>query len=418
VAFREGPFEKHRVPLTWTAGLAVLVAAAIAALLLIGDRREAAQGGVSYGKARGVFDAVVGRTNGVLAAPMRWIGQGAHIVGDYIDAANENRRLRSEISTLKAVEDQNAALQNINRRYEALLNIRTEPPVRMVTARAVAESRGPFANSRLIDTGADKGVRIGNPVINEHGLIGRVVGATGGVSRVLLLTDISSRTPVLVDRTDARAILSGDGSDNPKLEYLRGKDAIREGDRILSSGDGGMLPRGLPVGVAARGLDGSWRVKLFSSEGSIDYVRVLLFEDFAQLVQPDSLNAPPLASLNTAPAPSPELAAKIEALHPAHTYTGASSRPAAAAKPAPKATTAAPTTATAVPSSQTESPKSASSKPASSKAVASNTPAKVAAGAPPKKAKPKVSSSDDAPPKKAKPKVLSSDDAPPGGNRP
>jgi rod shape-determining protein MreC len=387
VAFREGPFEKHRVPLTWTAGVAVLVAALIAGLLLVGDRREAAQGGVSYGKVRGGFDAVVGRTNGVLAAPMRWIGQGAHVVGDYIDAANENRRLRAEISAFKAVEDQNAALQNINRRYEALLNIRTEPPVRMLTARSVAESRGPFANSRLIDTGADKGVRIGNPVINEHGLIGRVVGATGGVSRVLLLTDISSRTPVLVDRTDARAILSGDGGDNPKLEYLRGKDAIHEGDRVLTSGDGGMLPRGLPVGVAARGLDGSWRVKLFSNEGSIDFVRVLLFEDFAQLIQPDSLNAPPLASLNTAPAPTPELAAKIEALHPAHTYTGASAQPAAAAKPAAKPAPKA-ATATTVSSSQ----------PAA---------AKTAAASAPKSAKPKP-----------KPKALSGDDAPSGENRP
>lgn len=409
MAFREGPFEKHRVPLTWTAGLAVLVAAAIAALLLIGDRREAAQGGFSYGKVRGGFEAVVGRTNGVLAAPLRWVGQGAHIVGDYVDAANENRRLRAEISALKAVEDENAALQNINRRYEALLNIRTEPPVRMVTARAVAELRGPFANSRLIDTGTAKGVEIGNPVINEHGLIGRVVGATGGISRVLLVTDISSRTPVLVDRTDARAILSGDGSDNPKLEYLRGKDAVREGDRILTSGDGGMLPRGLPVGVAARGLDGSWRVKLFSSEGSIDYVRVLLFEDFAQLAQPDALNAPPLASLNTAPAPSPALAAKIEALHPAHTYTGASGQPpAAAAKPAPTATTAATTSATTASSSQAASSKPSSSKPASSKSAhsksgASSAPAKTAAASPPKKAKPTASSSDD---------------TPPGGNRP
>ena len=412
MAFREGPFEKHRVPLTWTAGLAVLVAAVVAGLLLIGDRHQAAQGGVSYGKVRGGFDAVVGRTNGVLAAPMRWIGQGAHIVGDYVDAANENRRLRSEISALKAVQDENAALQNINRRYEALLNIRTEPPVRMVTARAVAESRGPFANSRLIDTGASKGVRIGNPVINEHGLIGRVVGATGGVSRVLLLTDISSRTPVLVDRTDARAILSGDGSDNPKLDYLPEKDAIHEGDRILTSGDGGMLPRGLPVGVAARGLDGSWRVKLFSNEGSIDYVRVLLFEDFAQLAQPDALNAPPLASLNTAPAPSPELAAKIEALHPAHTYTGASSQPAAAAKsPAPAATapaagavpSSAPasssTSASSKPvSSKPVSSKPVSSRPASSKAGLSSAPAKTAAASPPKKAKSSAPSSDEAPP--------------------
>jgi rod shape-determining protein MreC len=311
----------------------VLVAAGAAALILVGDRRDAAHG-ETYGKVRGVFDSVAGHTNSVLAAPVRWVGTGADWIGDYLNAAAENRRLKAEISDLKAVRDENAALQNINHRYEALLNIRTEPPVKMITARAVSESRGPFANSRLIDTGTDKGVKIGNPVINDHGLVGRVVGAVGGVSRVLLLTDVSSKTPVLVDRTDARAILTGDGSDNPRLQYLRGKDVIREGDRILTSGDGGMLPRGLPVGVAAKGLDGSWRVKLFSAEGSIDYVRVLLFEDFAQLAKADDLNPPALASLDTAPAPSPELAARIEALHPARTYVDPNA-PQKAPKPAP-----------------------------------------------------------------------------------
>src|SRR3569832_127887 len=184
----------------------------------------------------------------------------------------------------------------------------------MATARTVAESRGPIANARLIDAGADKRIRVGNPVINEQGLVGRVVGVTNNASRVLLLSDVASRTPVLVDRSDARAILGGDG---------------------------GIFPRGLPVGEAAKALDGSWRVKLYAERGDLDYVRVLLFQDFSQLLKPDSLNAPPLASLSTAPQPSPDLAAKIDALHPARTSTGAQPAPAVAAPkpvaPAPNA---------------------------------------------------------------------------------
>ncbi|MFN3354032.1 MAG: rod shape-determining protein MreC, partial [Brevundimonas sp.] len=174
-----------------------------------------------------------------------------------------------------------------------------------------SEARGPFANARLLDAGSAKGIRVGNPVINEHGLLGRIVGTTGGVSRMLLLTDVASRMPVLIDRTDARAILTGDGSGNPRLEYIRGEGAIQSGDRVLSSGDGGGIPRGLPIGVVARGVDGSWRVKLFSDRGPIDYVRVLLFHDFAQLADQDALNAPPLAGLETAPAPSEVEAAAL-----------------------------------------------------------------------------------------------------------
>jgi rod shape-determining protein MreC len=128
---------------------------------------------------------------------------------------------------------------------------------------------------------------------------------------MLLVTDVASQIPVLVDRTDARAILKGDGSDNPRLEFMRGVGSVRVGDRILSSGDGGGFPRGVPIGVAARGIDGSWRVKLFSDRGAIDFVRVMLFEDFGQLIGAEDLNAPPLAALGTLPEATPEQASAI-----------------------------------------------------------------------------------------------------------
>ena len=216
-----------------------------------------------------------------------------------------------QVSWQTLVADEAQALKNINTRYEAMLGIRVEPPVPTATARSISESRGPFARSRLIDVGTGQGVRIGNPVINEHGLVGRVVGTSPRVSRVLLVTDVSSRIPVLIDRTDARAMLSGDGSGNPRLEYARGTDSVEVGDRVLTSGDGGGIPRGVPIGIVARGIDGSWRVKLFSDRGAIDFVKVMKFTDFGQLVDPEALNAPPLAALGTAPAPSATEAAAI-----------------------------------------------------------------------------------------------------------
>ncbi|MBU2117848.1 MAG: rod shape-determining protein MreC, partial [Alphaproteobacteria bacterium] len=244
-------------------------------------------------------------------------------MGGYFFAVSENRKLKAEIAELQAVRDANIALSNVNRRYEALLGIRTQPPVPMASARSISDARGPFANARLIDVGARGGVKIGNPVINEHGLVGRVAGVSPNVSRVVLLTDAASQVPVLIDRSDARAILSGDGSGNPRLEYVRGEDALKVGDRVLSSGDGGGMPRGLPVGVVARGVDGSWRVKLFSDRGAIDYVRVLKFEDFGQLVEPEALNAPPLAALDSNASARPPEPAPLPAAQPATTTPGA-----------------------------------------------------------------------------------------------
>ena len=380
MAFRDGPFENIKVPLAWTAAVVVVVAVIGAIVLLLGDRTTS-EGGSTMGAARGGFEAAAGPVGGVFAAPVRWAGDARDYVGGYFFAIGENRRLKAEIAELRGWRDEAIAQKNINGRYEALLGLRTEPPVPMATGRAISESRGPFSNAKLIDVGSAKGVRIGNPVVTEHGLVGRITGVTGGVSRVVLLTDVASRTPVMIERTDARAMLTGDGGDSPRLEFIRGSGSIQAGDRILSSGDGGGLPRGLPIGVAAKGVDGAWRVKLFSDHGAIDYVRVLLFQSFGQLVSPNGLNAPPLAGLTTAPEPS---AAEVGAIRDAAARRAAAQQAqaerarAAAATPAP---TPAPAAAPTAARPAVTSPRPAASTPSPAPVAPSPAPAPAPGGA-------------------------------------
>lgn len=347
MAFRDGPFENIKVPLVWTAALAVVIAAVGCILLLISDARAQTS---PYQPVRAGVESVAGPVGGVFAAPVRWFGHASDYVGGYFFAVSENRRLKRQLAELQPWRDQAIALKNVNARYEAMLGIRPEPPVAMRTARSISDTRGPFSNARLLDVGAARGVKVGNPVINEHGLVGRVVGTSGNVSRMLLLTDVASRTPVLVDRTDARALLTGDGSGNPRLEFVRGVGSVQVGDRILSSGDGGGYPRGVPVGVAAKGIDGTWRVKLFSDRGAIDYVRIMLFEDFGQLIGADDLNAPPLAALDTLSEATPAQTTAIA--------DSAARRAAARETAAPPAATPAPAQAqpAAVPPAQPAAP--------------------------------------------------------------
>lgn len=294
MAFRESPFGELKVPLAWTAAVALIVAVVVAVALLMSDRRETFQS-EAYGVTRQVGDAVAAPVSGALAAPGRWTGMGMENIRDYLFAVSENRKLKAELKEARQWRDVAIALRDTNDRYKSLLGLKTEPPIPMVAARTVTDSRGPFANTRLANAGVERNIQPGNPVMSESGLVGRIIGVTRGASRILLLTDIASRTPVMIDRTNARAILTGDGGPNPKLEYLRGKEPVKQGDRVLTSGDGGVLPRGLPVGVAVRGLDGRWRVILASDAAPIDFVRILLFQDFSQLekAQKDELDKMP-----------------------------------------------------------------------------------------------------------------------------
>ncbi|WP_394764416.1 rod shape-determining protein MreC [Phenylobacterium sp.] len=298
MSFRDNPLGELKVPLTWAAAIALIVAVVAATAILLSDRRETFKA-EAYGATRRASDTYLAPVADVLAAPGRWTGQGADSVRDYFGAASANHDLKAELREMKQWRDVAIALKDENERYRALLGLKTDPPIPMVGARIVTDSHGPFADTRLANTGREHGVKVGNPVMSENGLVGRVIGVTDGASRVLLLTDIASRTPIMIDRTNARAILTGDGGPNPRLDYLRGRDPIREGDRLLTSGDGGVLPRGLPVGTAVKGLDGRWRAVLAADAAPIDFVRILLFQDFTQVVNQKALSETP------APPPTP-----------------------------------------------------------------------------------------------------------------
>jgi rod shape-determining protein MreC len=295
VSLRDGPLGEIKPPLIWLAGVALIAAIAVAVGLFVSDGPH----GRAFAGLRRAADSVSSSAGDVLSAPVRWIGDVVGEVGDYLRAGSQNQSLRARLAAAVTWKDQAVALRHENERLRGLLGIATAPPMPMVSADTVLDARGPFSNSRLANAGADRGITEGNPVLSEHGLVGRIAGVGAHVSRVMLLTDVESRLPVLIVRTNGRAILTGDGGPNPALAYLRTHDALRAGDRVLTSGDGGVEPRGLPVGTAVRGFGGAWRVVLDADAAPIDFVRVLLFKDFSQLTSPAELAPRDLPSTTT-----------------------------------------------------------------------------------------------------------------------
>lgn len=208
------------------------------------------------------------------AQPLRAIKS----IGPYFrrqgELAEENARLRRQLIEARYWEDLAYRQRDRIEIYEDALNVDTPAIQDRIGAWTVADPRGPFVRARLIGRGAQSGIEDGYPVINLYGLVGRVYETGQRSARVLLLTDLNSRIPVMADRSNARAILVGDNSPFPRLEYVGRQPDIEPGDRIVSSGDDGILPRGLPVGEAIATRDGGWRVRLYSDQAPIDFVWV------------------------------------------------------------------------------------------------------------------------------------------------
>jgi rod shape-determining protein MreC len=190
----------------------------------------------------------------------------------------ENARLREENTRLKQWQDVARRLEPENARLRRLLAAGVAPPNTFITARVVADTSGPFVRTMLLSAGERDGVEKGQPVIGEGGFVGRLSEVGSRSARILLLTDLNSRIPVVVEGAGTRAVLAGDNSRLPRLEYLPAGSELRVGDRISTSGDGGLFPPGLPIGQIVSVSDGSARVQPFVDLDRLEFVRVVSFE--------------------------------------------------------------------------------------------------------------------------------------------
>ncbi len=263
-------------------------------------------------------DAFAGFRSGFtdIAAPVLELAaqpvRGLKNIGPYFrrqgELAEENARLRQQLVEARYWEDLAYRQRDRIEIYEAALEIDTPATRDRIGAWTVSDPEGPFVRARLIGRGRDAGIDDGYPVINLYGLVGRVFETGRRSARILLLTDLNSRIPVMADRSNARAILIGDNSAFPRLEYV-GRDAdIQPGDRIVSSGDDGILPRGLPVGEAVEARDGSWRVRLYSDQAPVDFVWVWPYERIERPVDepeiPETVQDTPVEAAATEPQPT------------------------------------------------------------------------------------------------------------------
>ena len=195
----------------------------------------------------------------------------------HTSAVEEVDRLKKENEELKQWKWRTQLLERKVAHLRKLLHASEEPALVYASGRVIVDARGPFVRSALINLGRKDGLRIGYAVINGEGLIGRTVEAGNAVARVLLLNDLNSRIPVLVGPNGARALALGDNSDELQLGFLQDGATIYPGDAVYTSGSGGVLPRGLSIGVIT-GEQGAYKVRPNAQLNALNAVSVLFYD--------------------------------------------------------------------------------------------------------------------------------------------
>ncbi|MGV6802514.1 MAG: rod shape-determining protein MreC [bacterium] len=216
----------------------------------------------------------------ILSAPVKMINKRIGNISDYLNVLEQNEQLRQENDELREWMNEALLLRRKVAYFESVLNMHSTSQTDVIDAKVVGETGGPYQRSMILNVGRNDGVQPGDAVIDAEGLIGHVVTVGSRASRILLLTDFASRTPVFVEGANIEAILAGRYSEMPELKFLavRDRQSLNVGQRLITAGTDGILPRGLPVGEIAEVTDKTITIKLYSDYSATDLVRVVNYQ--------------------------------------------------------------------------------------------------------------------------------------------
>ena len=190
-----------------------------------------------------------------------------HIRRDNINLKEENEKLHELYNKARMSEIENKLLSD-------LMNYITPPEADFVTTRVIAEEGDAFSNSIIAYVG-DSDVETGQVALSEKGVIGRVDEVGNVYAKVVLLTDITSKIPVVIERSRVRGILAGDNTPSPKLIFTPLDSELLIGDRIVTSGVAGAFPAGLPVGKIVSINKNEVTVKPFGRLEQLEYIKIV-----------------------------------------------------------------------------------------------------------------------------------------------
>ncbi|MDQ2092199.1 rod shape-determining protein MreC [Marimonas arenosa] len=210
----------------------------------------------------------------------------------YQSLYEQNQELKRELQKMRKWKEAAVQLGQENARLLDLNKVRLDPRLTFITGVVMADSGSPFRQSVVINIGARDGILDGWAAMDGLGLVGRISGVGENTSRIILLTDATSRVPVTVQPSGQQGLLIGDNTLAPVIDFLENADAVRPGDRVVSSGDGGVFPSGILIGEIALDPGGRMRVRLAADYERLEFLRVLRHHGRERILDPGNLILP------------------------------------------------------------------------------------------------------------------------------
>ena len=224
---------------------------------------------------RSIFKDLIYRGSFLTSIPSKTFSR-IHInIEDHINLYDNFKILKNENKKLKQKKIMSDFLILENTQLRKIVDEKATFTSNYISARVMLDKKSPYLNSFIINIGSNKEIKKGMAVLDNQDFIGRVVDVNYFSSRVLLISDLNSKIPVIIGPSGYHAILSGKGKNYPTLDYLPKENTIKEGDKIFTSGKEGIFSPGIPIGVIKKTKD-QYTAFLYSDLNQITFVNIKL----------------------------------------------------------------------------------------------------------------------------------------------
>jgi len=213
------------------------------------------------------------RVSQLASYPGKSFKNSINFIEQHINLNKEYKVLKKENEILKSKIVQDEFLNLENSQLKKLIDEQVASQSNLVSSRVIIDKQSPYLNSFIINSGSNKNIKNGMTVLDGKYFIGRTVDVNFFSSRVLLVSDLNSRIPAIIEPGGIHAILYGHGSSNATLEYLPENHKIKKDDKVYTSGKEGVFAPGVPIGTVLIN-DAQVEVLLFSDLDQITFVNV------------------------------------------------------------------------------------------------------------------------------------------------
>ena len=193
------------------------------------------------------INEIVYRVSFVTSLPEKYISYSFRAIEEHLNIYKNYNLIEEELKKLKNKKYETNFLQSENKRLKKILEDITYSS-NAVIAKVLIDKQSPFLKSIIINKGSKNDLKKGMAVLSDNYLIGKIVEVNYTTSRVLLLSDLNSRIPVSIEPGSIQSILSGDGKNSGTIQYTKNNTKINSDSIIYTSGTGGLLKPGIPIG--------------------------------------------------------------------------------------------------------------------------------------------------------------------------